>query len=265
MAWLVRLVILGITLQSVANEKLPSRSNVRRSKKEILSPHKPNGLEIQVSTSFINGKQNPSQIATDSLIPKSVRFPSNPNTYLLSSTVGYHHKVSTPRSSSQGFEATDTSDVLEISTENDNEDSIGFKHSFNSYKSSPSYSTISNQQDQNSVFKDVVQTMGSFFRAIQTFPNFIFATEDVRQHPINPVMGSNDDPETQYKPSIYSNGMNSDDVPASHNEKYPSISEEPGHGGSSSQEWNPTWSTLGDVRTFKPIHMCINIIYRNFS
>ena len=253
MVWLINVIIFVNTLQLVSNEKIKFRKNARRKEDGIfvytdpLDPHKPNGFEVLVSTSFTNhGQQNTTNNPVQTPAQNDVRFPSNPNTYILSSTVGHQHRPSTPRTySPPQTHSNIPQQEYFASNENINVDEIQY----------PSYPTIqqtsysTNYNNAKSVFKDVIHTVGSFFRAIQTFPNFISGTDEVRGIQTNYEGGSQEGGGTKYTPTFYAITTSPDQESPVHHPANddPSSSEHHGYGESTKTEWNPTWSTLGDV------------------
>ena len=229
---------------------------------ETLGPHQPNGLEVVVTTKFINKKSNSSSIFANSSSSSSsdVRFPhSNPNTYTLTSTVGHQPKDIQPKRPSDAIYIYPPGEDLGKNNYNEPEDGDSNKsqkqYSGETQQHSSTYVAPGGYQGPNSVFEDVIHTVGSFFRAIQTFPNFVYGTGDGKHLRPQPEMYPAEEENVKYTPTFYSNGGDlgssmEDDVKHTTDSTYPPniFPPQPSYQqGNSDKEWNPTWSTLGDV------------------
>ena len=229
---------------------------------ETLEPHQPNGLEVVVTTKFIGNKGNPSSISSNSSLTSSrdVRFPhSNPNTYALTSTIGHQPKDNKPKRPSDVIYVYPPEEDLGNNKYNAPEDGDSNEsqkqYSGETQQHSSTYVAPGGHQGPNSVFEDVIHTVGSFFRAIQTFPNFVYGTGDGKHlHPQSERYPAEEE-KVKYTPSFYSDSGHlgssmEDDVKYTTDSTYspnifpPQPSYQQGH---SDKEWNPTWSTLGDV------------------
>ena len=134
---------------------------------------------------------------------------------------------------------------------------------------SSTYIVPGGHQGPNSVFEDVIHTVGSFFRAIQTFPNFVYSTGDGKHFRPEPEKYPSEEEKVKYTPSFYSDsgylGTSIEDAAKpTKDSAYPpnSFPPQPSYEqGHSDKEWNPTWSTLGDVR-IQNIIIWIHVIYK---
>ena len=257
MVWWGRFVILLNGIQFVCNENIALRRNRRREEKstfvesDSIDPHKPSGLEILVSTSFTNHhSENGSQTKVHNSTLKDVRFPNNPNTYLLMSTVGHQHKPATQRNSISSERSTNrpqshySTNYKKVEPDRTKYVLIQPDHQTTQTSSSTEYSNPS------TVFKDVIHTVGSFFRAIQTFPDFISGTKGTTNTQSYPAIESSEDEGVIYTPSFYSTPTQAGYIPP--NRKPASVEgntpvSEQDYGTSTGQKWNPAWATLGDV------------------
>ena len=256
--WKTLLVLFNV-IQFVCNDTIRPRRNSRREDKGLfeesdsIDPHKPSGLEILVSTSFSNQHSiNSSATEVQNQTPKDVRFPSNPNTYLLMSTVGHQHKpfssansISIQRSTNrpQSHYSTNYKSVVQERP----------KHILLPSEYPTTQASTSTKFNKPSiVFNDVIHTVGSFFRAIQTFPSFITGQEGGANVHSYPDSQQSEDEDAIYTPSIYSDSavagyLPPDSQSTNGEENSSQYIPHKGHDTSTGQKWNPAWATLGDV------------------
>ena len=256
--WKILVLFLNL-IQFVYNTNIESRRNTRRKEKGIfqesdsIDPHKPNGYEILVSTSFTNQQSiNSSETIVQNQTPNDVRFPSNPNTYLLMSTVGHRHKPFNPVSSiSSQISTNRPKSHFSTNYEYVEPEKTTYRLLPSEYSTTQA-STSTKYSDPSTVLSDVIDTVGSFFRAIQTFPNFISDPEGVNNAHLHPEIQSLDDEDAIYTPTIYStsdtSGYNPPDSQSTiEQEQHPNYKPDQGYATSTEHKWNPSWATLGDV------------------
>ena len=255
-----KILVLFINLiQFVYNTNIESRRNSRRKEKGIfkesdsIDPHKPSGYEILVSTSFTNQHSiTSSETKSQNQTSNDALFPSNPNTYLLMSTVGHRHKPFTPVSSIKSQIST-IRPKSHFSTNYKYVEPEKTTHRLlPSENPTTQASTSIKYSNPSAVFNDVIDTVGSFFRAIQTFPNFISDPEGVNNPHRHPEVQSLGDEDAIYTPTIYSTSDTSGYIPpdsqsAIEQEQYPNYKPDQGYTTSTEHKWNPSWATLGDV------------------
>ena len=256
--WKTLLVLFNV-IQFVCNDTVQPRRNSRREDKGLfqendsIDPHKPSGLEILVSTSFSNQHSiNSSETEVQNLTPKDVRFPSNPNTYLLMSTVGHQHKPSSSVNSIITQKSTNRPQS-QYSTNYKSVVPVRTKHILlpSQYPTTQA-STSTKYNKPSTVFNDVIHSVGSFFRAIQTFPSFITGHEDGANVQTYGNSQPSNDEDAIYTPSIYSDSAGAGYLPpdsqsTNGGEDSPQYIPHKGHNMSTGQKWNPSWATLGDV------------------